>query len=332
VRRRGVLLIALVGVVLCSNGTAGQERRVFRGASDAVLVDVSVLDGKRPVAGLGKSDFRLLDDGVAQVIDDVSQGQIPLDISLLVDTSYSIGHPTAGSVRYFTHNQPATAWVRAGVTRLIGMLTPVDRLQVLAFATAIAEVGPGPRGQLALDPPGRGEKSQRTALFDAISAALMEPEEVGRRHLVVVLTDGLDTASVVDDSVRGQVLARSDAPVFIVAAGSREFSTIRRPPPLDTLLIRPGDLSNSNWAVPFGGYDWILRDIATRTDGQLYVSESSDDFANKLADAVNGFRSRYLLTFQPRGVAATGWHRLTVLVSRGSYVVRARHGYFGGPG
>jgi hypothetical protein len=40
-------------------------------------------------------------------------------------------------------------------------------------------------------------------------------------------------------------------------------------------------------------------------------------------------RARYVLTYYPRGVSATGWHALQVKVKRRGVRVLARRGYFG---
>ena len=60
-------------VALAALGAGSVERRtVVRAASDAVLVDVSVRQGRQPVAGLERANFVLKDNGVVQPLDDVA--------------------------------------------------------------------------------------------------------------------------------------------------------------------------------------------------------------------------------------------------------------------
>ena len=69
---------------------AGAQQPVFRSAVDSVVVDVSVFDGRRPVANLTPADFEVLDNGVAQTIIDATYEVAPIDVTLLLDVSGSV--------------------------------------------------------------------------------------------------------------------------------------------------------------------------------------------------------------------------------------------------
>ena len=83
------------------------------------------------------------------------------------------------------------------------------------------------------------------------------------------------------------------------------------------------------YAVAAGGARrWSdLNDLTELTGGHTIEIEKRSDFRAELLRVLEEFRSRYVLTFTPRGVSAGGFHQLEVKVRRGGLRVRARPGY-----
>jgi VWFA-related protein len=158
-------------------------------------------------------------------------------------------------------------------------------------------------------------KEGGTALFDAICAAAMESTEPGRRHLIVALTDGLDTQSFLGRNQRQAILARSNAVVYIVAISVRGRAV--------NTTVAPGVTSE-----PMGDYDYLLAELTDVTGGELIDFRPGSSFSEPLRQAIAGVRTRYTLWYQPNGVSGTGWHKLVVTVPRRDYDLRARRGYF----
>ena len=86
---RTILVLSMLAAV-----TASGQQRVFRAATELVSISVSVKRGNAPVATLTAGDFKLFDNDVAQTIEALSIESIPLDVTLMMDTSGS----TAGSL------------------------------------------------------------------------------------------------------------------------------------------------------------------------------------------------------------------------------------------
>lgn len=158
-----------------------QVSQVFRSTTEVVLVDVLVREGNRPVKNLTAADFIVYDSGAPQRIDQVSVEQLPIDLTLLLDTSGS----TKAVAEQF----------RRGANRVAAMLGPDDRVRLMAFATEVAELSPLGRALPApgatIQPPSGG-----TSLNDALLLTMARRTNPGRRHLIVTFTDGEDTTSV----------------------------------------------------------------------------------------------------------------------------------------
>jgi len=54
------------------------------------------------------------------------------------------------------------------------------------------------------------------------------------------------------------------------------------------------------------------------------------DLQKAFVGILDEFRRRYVLSFTPRGVSATGWHRLQVRVKGRRPAITARQGYMAG--
>jgi hypothetical protein len=70
----------------------------------------------------------------------------------------------------------------------------------------------------------------------------------------------------------------------------------------------------------------FLRELAVRTGGDT-LSTDFGSLQKTFRRIVDEFRSRYVLTYSPRGVPAGGWHPLEVRVKGHGYKVTARRGY-----
>jgi VWFA-related protein len=138
-----------------------------------------------------------------------------------------------------------------------------------------------------------------TALFDATYAAMVMAESDVGRSLLIVFTDGADTASYLRREAVVDAARRTEVVAYGAAVASR-----RRPK--------------------------FLRDFVEQTGGSLLEIESTGDLPNAFLRILEEFRQRYLLTYSPRNVAKTGWHRIDVGVKNRRVSVKARAGYQSG--
>ena len=77
-RTARLLLIALAALAATLGAQAPTPQPVFRGGTDLVQVDVSVLDGKRhPVRGLTAADFSIFEDGQPRDVQAFTEVNLP---------------------------------------------------------------------------------------------------------------------------------------------------------------------------------------------------------------------------------------------------------------
>jgi VWFA-related protein len=279
-------IIAFAVVALVSGPDLAQQ--TFRARADAVAIDIAVQNRRVPIGGLTSADFAVTDNGVPQHVDSVSLETLPLDVSLVLDVSGSVTN--------------IASHLNAEADRLKALLNPDDRIRLITFATDVSEVAPMQSGaDLHLENISGKSSRSLTALNDALLYALMRPAELGRRQIVVTLTDGGDNASWVDPERLSIVARHADAVLYLLL--TRGFEA-----PSQAYLLRT--------AQSTGGEAWDQpASIATIPDA--------------LGRALRDFRTNYLLLYSPTGVNAGGWHDLRVTIrGHSEYTVRARAGYF----
>ena len=288
---RALLLIA----------AAAQATPTFRAAVEVVQIPVSVRDGNRLVRDLTAQDFVVTDAGKAQTVDAVSVETIPLDVTLILDTSSS--------------TMAIADKLEKDVADIVKMVGARDRLRILRIDTFVEELRP----MLSIESrPGTVTIPRNygvSSVHDALVAALMRDVPIDRRHLVVGITDGIDTMSMTTAERVRDVAMRSEALL--------ELAIVNPPTTIGPLTyVRPR----------FVEFDEArLRQAAEATGGELRGRGrfGSADPVSTFKRVFDDFRQSYVLRFTPADAPATGWHELAVSIAKKPrYTVRARPGYF----
>jgi VWFA-related protein len=292
-----------LGIVITGPSMRAQR---FRSGTIGVRVDVLVTHGQELVRGLNATDFELRDEGVLQKVSEIEVEQIPLNLILAFDTSGSMAGARLHSL------------VQAGQS-LLDRLRPDDRVALVSFATRVRLLAPLTpsrqqiRGALtALS--AQGATSLRDAAFSALA---MRDEDPGRT-LVLVFSDGEDTASWLRPSAVIEAAKRTDAVVYAVAIAEQ-----RAVYQLGGRGITGVKVTTVEEAGKF------LEHLTEETGGRVMFANSNKDLRATFAETLAEFRDRYVLSYTPTGVSPTGWHRLDVKLKGKSGKVTARRGYFG---
>ena len=285
------------------------SQQTFRVSVDAVRVDVLVMDGNRPVTELTAGDFELRDSGVLQQIDSVSFEAAPLSMMLVLDASSSV---RGQSLQHLKQAASAVA----------GLLGPGDRAALLTFSQEVDLSSEWTANRQQLDRAIEGTQATgSTALYDAAYAALTLRDPQAGRWLVLIFTDGDDTASWLPGRTILDLARRNDAVVYGVGLGT---SPVRKSGFL--IDFRSGPQFDIPRVIPSELRKLFLATLAEETGGKYIDAERSDRLREAFVQIVNEFRSRYLLMYTPRGVEADGWHQIELKV-RNKRTVTARRGY-----
>ena len=299
-------LSVLGTALLVAQSTAPQPQpqqppATFRSGADIVSVEASVRREKRPVTGLKITDFELLDNGVPQEISDLSFERLPIDVTVVLDVSASV----TGAV---------LDQLRQSVRQLKSDLGSRDRLKLVVFNMQVRRLADFEAPASATDAAfaslsGHGS----SAIFDSVSVALAAPADEGRRHLIVLFSDGQDSSSITDPEVLFDVARRTTPTVDIVLASpvpEHAASLFARSPGKPPITI--GRL-----------YDQLARE----TGGMVVPTTPGENLASTFRRVLADFRSSYVLYFTPKGVDRNGSHALDVRVKQEGTEVRARRGY-----
>ena len=253
-RVMSAMALLLASVTTLTPGLRAQ-RPTFRAFTDVVSIDVSVKDGRVPVAGMTTADFELRDNGVVQQIDALSIETVPIDVTLVVDLSGSV----IPNIKDF----------RSDVEKFVAMLRPTERARIVSFSTDV-------RQDLPMQPPGGRaqidwEQGGATSLNDALLYGLLWPETADRRHLVIAFTDGFDTFSIVPSESIPAVAGRIEVVLHAVLVEHSESSSEFFRESLDA-----------------------LREAVYRTGGEVHrLSKALDDFTQIVADFRASYVLRY---------------------------------------
>jgi len=290
-------------IVIASLGAVpSAQRAVFRAGTELVAISVSVKRGNAPVGTLATKDFALFDNEIAQTIEAVTIESVPLDVTLMMDTSGS----TSGALDR----------MKRDVATIAGMLRPDDRFRLLTIGLTVdTSVRWQPAGRtiaLAMEAvPGI------SLVYDALAVALAHEPDAGRRHLIVAMTDGEDCGSIVDGPRIVGMSGRSEAVlhwIWVSDSGDRPPHSINA------------------WCTPSDAHEMdYVGQAADQTGGAKHKSHFGDPAIKAFAQILDEFRRSYVLRYSPNGVTGRGWHRVRVEVpGQPGYSIKARSGYFAG--
>ena len=281
----GVLIAAAV-----ASRSAGQQP-TFRSGVDVVRIGASVINGRSAVGGLTKDHFVITDNGVPQTIDNVSMDRVPLSLMLVLDTSESL------------LGKPIEALIGA-TRRLIDSLRPNEPASLVIFSDQVRVAVPHTHDRAPLLAALSGlTAAGATSINDAIVLALLHrpPQNLEARQVMIVFSDGNDTASWLRSGQAQEAVRRSGMLVHVVE-------------------LRP-EAGATNFA----------REVAKAGGGRAWSATSAGALRELFEKVLEDLRAGYLITYYPSGVSRYGWHNVKVTLKNARGEVTARPGYFANP-
>jgi Ca-activated chloride channel family protein len=293
------IAVVTVGAQQPQEAAQESQRTTFRSGLDLVSVAVVVRDqdGKF-IKGLRPSDFEVLDRGAAREIVQFQRGEdAEARVALLVDTS---GSMEVG---------PKRVRARLAAEFLMADFKRTDTASVFTFDSRVRRLTPFTNDRDELRAAMKEVESWgQTHIYDAIVGTVNSVvTDTPRPRAVLLLTDGLDTASVLSPEDAATAASAVDLPLYVLAVDNSPAAVRAREDASST----PGVLT--------------LNDLAHRTGGRAAEATTIAQMSIETRDILSELRNQYVLAFP----AATdkGWHELTVRVKRGRVQARSRNGY-----
>ncbi len=295
------------------NRAEKQLARAFRADLESIEARLR-LAHVRAMQGDMRAAAPLLEDiGSGKLPADLRSQYLPVSVVLALDVSASVtGEPLAN--------------LKTAAAKAMDALRPDDESALLTFSQRVSLRAGWTRNRAAL--PGAVEMlgaGGLTALYDAVFAGIGLRERAAGRTVLLVFSDGFDTASWLEALAVIQAARRSDIVVYAVSAGQELAG-----PPVEGSARGVGDarfLRRAFEAEPNLFRFAFLQELTTDTGGELIHVNSTGDLSRVFTGIVESFKTRYVLTYTPTSVPAPGWHPIEVKLKGKEGTIRARRGY-----
>jgi Ca-activated chloride channel homolog len=292
------LFAAAVLAASASGLATAQQPPIFKGAARVTVSSfATVLDAdKRLVPNLVKDDFEILDNDKPQAITVFDNRPQPITVIVMLDTSGSM--------------TMSLDLLRAAAEQFLIRLSPGDKARVGAFNDKIqfSSRFTDNRDELVSDVKDL-DYGNGTRLWDAASASLDELKPIDGRRVMLLFTDGDDTASKVG---LGTVIERARAEdVTIYAIGLESVYSD------GTRMVR---------SKPDRG----LKKLAEETGGGYFELKKTADLAPTFTRVALELHSQYAIGFEAQQLDGKV-HKLLVRMKQPGMTARARRSYLAVP-
>lgn len=265
----------------------------FRSGTALVPIFATVTDETdRLVPGLTVENFEVLDNGRPQTIALFENNVRPITIVMMLDTSASM--------------TTALDQVKAAAEQFVIRLLPQDRARLCVFNDSVV-LGPeftGDRDALARSVR-EVDYGNGTRLYDGLAVSLDALKAVDGRKVILVFTDGEDTASSVGRRAVTNRARAEDVMVYAIGFESQFLD--------DDEVVH---------TVP----DPALRKLATETGGGYFDVKRAKELSSTFTRVLMELHSQYLLAIAPRMFDGRV-HKIAVHVNHADASIRTRRSY-----
>lgn len=303
------------------------DEAVIRVQTQEVVLPVSVRNAAgQPIFGLGAENFLIYDNGTRQEVISFNRRRVPANIVLLLDASGSV----------FSHMR----FIRDAAKNFVSSLSTEDRVCVMQFADHVNLlqdwVGASEVTSLSRTLDWNYHPGTKTALYDGLYLAAEEQlRKVEGRRIIILLTDGIDTAERRRaSSVNAlEAVRRVEASVYVVSltASLRAVLEAQTGGRLTRLLA--GGYNRrlvAQYLSTINDAEKQMKQIVEMTGGRMFLPLDKEDLLPAYTSIAEELRTQYIITFKPKVRALAGeWRTLRVLVTPGGYDVATRTGYTG---
>lgn len=292
---------------------------------DVPLVNLDVLvttkDGQF-IPGLGKGNFKILEDGVEQKVTAFNQSEAPITAVMLIEfasTNYNYMYDALNASYTFASGLKKEDWV--------AVVSYDMKPQILVDFTQDKRAILGALNMLRI--PGFSERN----LFDALFDTLDRVDRIEGKKYIILVSTGRDTFSKLNlDQILKKVKSTKDTTIYSVSIGRelREW------------------LEAHGYAGGITTIDWVQADnqlstFAHLTGGRFYNPRFEGELPGIFHDIAADIRNQYTISYHPTNTKLDGTYRklkvelqapdggpLKIRDQKGKdvkYIVYARDGY-----
>ncbi len=326
-----VAVLVLAWMVPAPRPAAAQqaepETPLFRVAVDLVVLNVAVTDRRgRYIRSLTPEDFRVYEDGIVQRLatfgegntaprrilelgtrptppqGEVQPGAFDSKVSPVDDTFVG----TNVFVLFDTSNFMYRSFVYAedAITDFIRGLDDADSVAVYGFSRNLTRHAQLTSSRLdAIKGLRLSVAGDETALYNCLLLTLRDAAQVPGRKVVIVFSNGPDTASTVGPDDVGAIAEDEGIPIYVISTNELNKDPI-----------------SSN----------VFRRLTARTGGRAYFAKSWQRQSEAFSSVREELASSYTVTYYPQPNPNQGWRSINVELIGDrlkKYRVRTRSGY-----
>jgi Ca-activated chloride channel family protein len=287
--------LSSLAIVVAVGLSVSAQQQKFKSGTLTVPLYVTVTDAdKRLVPDLEREDFEVYDNGKLQPLTLFENKHVPIAAIVMLDSS--------GSMTLILDR------VKQGAEQFLMRLLPEDTGRVGAFNDKIQFL---PENEFTNDRDALIHSLKEldfgypTRLWDAVDESIRRLEGVTQRKVVLVFTDGADTASRRDlDDVMSQARLKE---IMVYAIG------------LETRISPNGQMQRS---TPDRG----LKKLAEETGGGFILLKTQDELGPTFTRVAQELHSQYVLGFSPAALDGKV-HKLEVKLKKPGMNARSRKSY-----
>ncbi len=287
----------------------GGRGQTFRAGVELVSLNVTVNEAgsSRYATDLEQEQFEVFEDGVKQDVTYFTKANLPIALSLLIDTSASM------ESRIQTAQDAAVGFAKRLRHQDLGEVIDFDSRVVIlqAFTSDVGLLEQAIR---------RTSAGGSTSMYNAVYIALKDLKKAVsasnvddvRRQAVVLLSDGEDTSSLLPFEEVLDLAKRSETAIYAIGLRSPEGASAGR---------------------GFKEAEFVLKQLAQETGGRAFFPNQIAELAGVYDQISSELSSQYTIGYTSKNLKRDGaWRRVLVRVARPNLVARTKQGYFGPTG
>ena len=295
------LAASAIAALTVAHGHAQQP--AFKAGVEVVSLNVTAVDGSGHfVTDLAKESFNVYEDGQPQEIQFFNRSNLPIALSILLDTSASMED------KLQTAQDAAVGFVKHLRPQDLGQVIDFDSRVLISqsFTTNVKDLEDAIRKTTA---------GGSTSLHNAIYISLKELKKIQARNAdevnrqaIVVLSDGEDTSSLVSFDEVLELAKRSETAIYAIGLRGKG----------------PEHLRGS-----FNEADYVLRELSQQTGGRVFFARSASELGNIYEQISDELSSQYMIGYTSRNPKRDGaWRRVLVRVKEPNITARTKQGYY----